>query len=48
MGKFRTQIEHTLSNSTLTEIEKVDILERVQEKNGKLKESMRPSKTANL
>ena len=45
MVKIRTQIEDTLSNSKLTDTEKLDILERAQEKYGKLKDSMRPTNT---
>ena len=45
MVKMRTEIEDTLINSKLTETEKLDILERAQEKYGKLKDSMRPTKT---
>ena len=45
MVKIRTQIEETLSNSKLTDTEKLDILERAQEKYIMLKDSMRPTKT---
>ena len=45
MVKIRTQIEDTLSSSKLTDTEKLDILERAQEKYGKLKDSMHPTKT---
>ena len=45
MVKIRTQIEDTLSNSKLNDTEKLDILERAQEKYGNLKDSMRPTKT---
>ena len=45
MVKIRAQIEDTLSSSKLTDTEKLDILERAQEKYGKLKDSMRPTKT---
>ena len=45
MVKIRTQIEDTLSNRKLTETEKLDIVERAQEKFVKLKDSMRPTKT---
>ena len=45
MVKIRTQIEDTLSNSKLSDTEKLDILERAQEKYGKLKDSLRPTKT---
>ena len=43
--KIRTQIEETLSNSKLSDTEKLDILEGAQEKYGKLKDSLRPRKT---
>ena len=43
--KMRNQIEHTLSNSNLTDTEKLDILERAQERYGNLKDSMRRTKT---
>ena len=36
--KIRAQIEDTLSSSNLTETEKLDNLERTQEKYGKLKD----------
>ena len=45
MVKIRSQIEDTLSSSKLTDTEKLDILERAQEKYGKLKDSMRTTKT---
>ena len=45
MVKIRAQIDDTLSNSILTDNEKLDILERAQEKYGKLKDSIRPTKT---
>ena len=45
MVKIRTQIEDALSSSKLTDTEKLDILERAQEKYGKLKDSMRTTKT---
>ena len=45
MVKISTQIEDTLSSSKLTDTEKLDILERAQEKYGKLKDSIRPTKT---
>ena len=45
MVKIRSQIEATLSSSKLTETEKLDILKRTQEKYGKLKDSMRTTKT---
>ena len=45
MEKMKTQIEDTLSNSKLSDTEKLDSLERAHEKNCKLKDSMRPSKT---
>ena len=43
MVKIRAQIEDTLNNSKLTDAEKLDILERAQEKYGKLDESVRPT-----
>ena len=45
MVKIITQIEDTLSNSKVTDTEKRHILERALEKYGKLKDSMRPTKT---
>ena len=45
MVKIRTQIDDTLSNSKLTDAEQLDILELAHEKNGKLIDSMRPTKT---
>ena len=43
--KIRAQTEDTLSISKLTDTEKLDILERAQEKYGRVKDSMRPTKT---
>ena len=43
--KIRTQIEDSLSNSKLTNTEKLDTLELAQEKYGNLKHSIRPTKT---
>ena len=49
MVKIRAQIEDALSSSSkLTDTEKLDILERAQEKYGKIKDSMRPNKDADL
>ena len=45
MVKIRTQIEDTLSNSKLRDTEKLDILERAQEKYDRLKDFNRPTKT---
>ena len=45
MVKIRTQIEDRLRSSKLTDTEKLDILERAQEKYAKLKDSMRPTKS---
>ena len=43
--KIGTQIEDTLTNSKLTDTEKLHILERAEEKYGKLKDSMGPTRT---
>ena len=48
MMKIRTQIQHTLRNSKLSDTVKLDIVERANEKFCKLKESMRPTKTTNV
>ena len=45
MVKIRTQIEDTLSNSKLTDTDKLVFLERAQEKYRKLTDSMPPTKT---
>ena len=45
MVKIRAQIEDTLNNSKVTDTEKLDILERAQEKYGKLKDSIRTTNT---
>ena len=44
MVQIRTQIEDTLTNSKLTDIEQLYILERAQEKYCTIKELMRPTK----
>ena len=44
MVKIRTQIEYTINNRKLTDTEKLNILQRAQEKYGKLEESVRRSK----
>ena len=44
MVKLRAQIENTLNNTKLNDTEKLNILERAQEKYRKLEEYVRPSK----